>query len=389
MEGMDQLTRKIVDGTISHLPDKIQTFFVPYGLFVLTCLGLRRIPVVLLRGPTNPSGQIGTLLVAGHDPWVGYLPGRFFVGEPQRERVGNVWAWDLPAVLHRLGASADLTIVRADRLSAQKFLGKDYLVVPEWVGMRLTVPDDLNALVRGNHSIREDMRLARKHKLYPLVTLGEERFDEFYDAMYGPFSRARHGAMAIVKSRYDLRRRVRKGGILWVIRDNRPLAGMLFERKAGTLDMQAIGMATGELPLKKRGIMAALYYHCIAHAHRLKCTEVDFRGARPSLHDGLFRYKRKWGNILYERTDMYYDLLVRWNGVNGVVKEFLSHTGLIFREEGRLSAIHADESQSRRSLWIGGLYQLYLLTETGRQPMIDEKASLSIAGAGTDSQLSH
>ncbi|KPK15942.1 MAG: hypothetical protein AMK69_26615, partial [Nitrospira bacterium SG8_3] len=103
MEGMDRLTRKIVDGTISRLPDKIQTFFVPYGLFVLTCLGLRRIPVVLLRGPTNPSGQIGTLLVAGHDPWVGYLPGRFFVGEPQRERVGNVWAWDLPAVLHRLG----------------------------------------------------------------------------------------------------------------------------------------------------------------------------------------------------------------------------------------------------------------------------------------------
>jgi len=69
---------------------------------------------------------------------------------------------------------------------------------------------------------------------------------------------------------------------------------------------------------------------------------------------------------------MYYDLLVRWNGVNGVVKDFLSHTGLIFRDEGRLSGIHADESQSRRSLWIGGLHQLYLLTETGRQPMIDE-----------------
>jgi len=376
MESMNPLTSRAFDGVVSCLPDKAKHLLTRYGLFVLTCVGVRRIPIVLLRGPTNPSGQNGTLLVAGHDPWVGYLPGRFFLHEPQRERIGNVFAWELPAVLHRLGAAADLTIVRADRLSAEKFLGKGYLAVPEWVGMRLAVPDDLDAFVHGNHSIREDMRLAHRHKLYPLVTKGEERFDEFYDSMYGPFSQARHGAMAIVKSRHDLRRRLRKGGILWVIRDNHPLAGMLFERKNGTLGMQAIGMATGELPLKKRGIMAALYYHCIAHARRLKCTEVDFRGARPSLHDGLFRYKRKWGNTLYDRADMYYDLLVRWNGLNAVVKEFLSHTGLIFREESRLSAIYTDESQSGQSLWIRGLHRLYHLTESGRQPIIDEGASL-------------
>lgn len=383
---MNQLTRKVLEWTVSCLPDKAQALLMPYGLFALTGLGLRRIPVVLLRGPTNPSGQIGTLLVAGHEPWVGYLPGRFFEGELQRERIGNVLAGELPALLNRLRASADLTIVRVDRLSAQRFLGKDYLAVPEWVGMRLAVPDDLDALVRGNRSIREDMRLVRRHKLQPLLTEGEERFQEFYDSMYLPFSRARHGAMAFIKSRHDLRRRLRTGGILWITRDNHPLAGMLFERINATLDLQAIGMATGELPLKKRGIMAALYYYSIAYARQLKCAEVDFRGVRPSLHDGLLRYKRKWGNTLYDKTDTYYDLLVRWNVVNGVVKDFLSHTGLIFREEGRLSAIHADESQSRQSLWIEGLHQLYLLTEAGCQPMMDESASLSIASAKTDSQ---
>lgn len=131
--------------------------------------------------------------------------------------------------------------------------------------------------------------------------------------------------------------------------------------------------------------MAALYYFSILHARLLGCAEVDFRGARPSLHDGLLRYKRKWGNVLYDKTDSYYDLLVHWNGVNGVVKDFLSHTGLIFREKGGLSAIHADESQTCGSLWIGGLHQLYLLTEWGRQPMRNEETTLSIAGAGPDS----
>jgi hypothetical protein len=285
--------------------------------------------------------------------------------------------------------SADLTIVRADRLSAQKFFGKDYLAVPEWIDMRLAVPGDLDELVRSNRSIREDMRLVRKHKLQPLVTEGEERFDEFYDSMYVPFSRARHGAMAIIKGRQELRRYIRKGGILWVIRDNQPLAGVLYERKNDTLTLLAIGMATGELPLKKRGIMAALYYYSIAHARQLGCAEVDFRAARPSLHDGLLRYKRKWGNALCDNSNSYYDLLVRWNSVNGVVKDFLSHTGLIFRDEGRLSAIHADESQSRRSLWVEGLHRLYLLTESGRQPMMDEGVSMSVAGATPDSQRAY
>jgi len=383
---MKHLASKVVDWTISRLLlGKAQTLLTRYSLFAVACLGLRRVPVVLLRGATNQSGQQGTMLVAGHDPWVSYLPSRFFVGEPQRELVGNVSPWELPALLDRLRYSADLTIVRADRLSAQRFLGKDYLAVPEWVGMRLAVPDDLDALVRGTRSIREDMRLVRRHKLQPLVTEGEARFHEFYDSMYVPFSRARHGAMAFVKSRQDLRRRLRKGGILWVTRDDHPIAGILFERKNDTLDLQAIGMATGELPLNKRGIMAAIYYFSIAHARQLSCAEVDFRGTSPSLHDGLLRYKRKWGTTLYDKTDTYYDLLVRWNGVNGVVRDFLSHTGLIFRDEGRLSAIHTDESQSRRSLWVGGLHRLYLLTESGRRPMMDEGASLSIAGAGADS----
>ena len=389
MEKIHQLKNKVIEWVISCLSGKARTLVPRYGFYAWACLGLRGVPVVLLRGPTNPSGQLGTLLVAGHDPWVGYLPSRFFLGEPQRELVGNVSLRKLPALLDRRRVSADMTIVRADRLSAQKIFGKDYLAVPEWIGMRLAVPHDLDALVRGNRSIREDMRLVRRHKLQPLVTEGEERFDEFYDSMYLPFSRARHGANAIIRGRQYLRRCHRKGGILWVLQDNQPLAGVVFERNNDILDMQAIGILTAELPLKMRGVMAALYYYSIAHARQLGCAEVDFRAARPSLHDGLLRYKRKWGNALCDNPNSYYDLLVRWNRVNGVVKDFLSHTGLIFRDEGRLSAIQADESQSRRSLWVEGLHRLYLLTESGRQPMMDEGVSLSEAGATPDSQRAY
>ena len=387
---MNHLKSMMIEWVISRLSGKAQALIPRYGFYAWAYLGLRGVPVVLLRGPTIQSGQIGTLLVAGHDPWIGYLPGRFFLGEPQRELVGNVSLRKLPALLDRLRESADLTIVRADQLSAKKIFGQDYLAVPEWIDMRLTVPGNLDELVRSNRSIREDMRLVRKHQLQSLVTEGDERFDEFYDSMYVPFSRARHGAMAIIKGRQELRRFIRKGGILWVMRGNQPLAGVLYERKNDILNLLAIGMATGELPLKKRGIMAALYYYSIQHARQVGFAEVNFRAARPSLHDGLLRYKRKWGNALFDNPNSYYDLLVRWNSVNDVVKNFFSHTGLIFRDEGRLSAIHADESQSLRSLWIEGLHRLYFLTESGRQPMIDEGVPFerSRSNAGFSATLS-
>ena len=80
---------------------------------------------------------------------------------------------------------------------------------------------------------------------------------------------------------------------------------------------------------------------------------------RPSLHDNLFRYKRKWSAIVRDKPDNVYDLLVRWNTIGGVVTEFLAHTSLIFRDGDDLSAIHADLTQTRDALWIEGLRELY------------------------------
>jgi hypothetical protein len=233
------------------------------------------------------------------------------------------------------------------------------------------------------------MTLIRRHKFLPLVTQASEDFETFYHSMYVPFTHTRHGELASMRKPHDLRYRLGWGGILWILRDGQRVAGIQFEQNRQTLGLLALGIANGDLALVRDGAIAALYYHVIRLARELRCTTVDFRGSRPSLSDGLLRYKRKWGMTLYDRADTYYDLLVRWNSVNDVVKDFLSHTGLIFRDEGRLSAIHADESQNCRALWVGGLHRLYLLTESGRQTMMDEGEALSIAGAGSDTQQAY
>lgn len=360
---MSTVMRDMAEWAGARLPDRLREGITRVGLALLGWSGLRKTPVARLRGPTRGSGRPGVLLVAGHDPWAGYVAQRLFQGEPAREAVGEFALSSLPHVLDRLCGEADLTVARVDRRSAGRWTGLGYLPVPEWVGTRLRVPEDLEQLVRSGGSIKRDMVLVRRHQYRPVVTQGAQDCDAFYGSMYLPFARKRHGESAFLRSRQDLRRRVARGGILWVQRDGRRVAAVLFERKADTLDLLALGTADGDLSLEREGAVAALYYFIVKWAREMGCRTVDFRGSRPSLTDGLLRYKSKWGVTLYDKPDSYHDLLLRWRQGNSVVTEFLSHTPLIFRDGGGFSALLGNEHQREDELWVDGLRRCYRLAE--------------------------
>lgn len=363
---MSSVLRELAEWTGARLPDRLREGITRGGLSLLGWTGLRKTPVALLRGATRGSGRSGALLVAGHDPWIGYVSQRFFQGEPTCETIGAFTLSALPRLLDRFRREADLTVARVDRQSAKRWAGLDYLMVPEWVGTRLRVPDDLEQLVRSGGSIKRDMVLVRRHQYQPVVTQGAQDCEAFYDSIYLPFTRNRHGESAFLRSMQDLRRRVARGGILWVQRGGRPVAAVLYERKAETLDLLALGTVDGDLSLEREGAVAALYYFIVKWAREVGCSTVDFRGSRPSLTDGLLRYKSKWGVTLYDKTDSYHDLLLRWHQVNSVVTEFLSHTPLIFRDEEGFSALLGSERQREGDLWVDGLRRCYHLAEWQR-----------------------
>lgn len=362
---MSEWIRRIGEDFVSRLPDRVREALTRYGLFLLSWSGVLTVPVTLWHGVTSRPGQVGRVLVAGDDPWVRYLPQRFFAGDATCEPLGRVTIRSLPQFLKRFEKSADLTIIRVDRLSARTIFGSDYLAVPEWVGTRLTVPDNLDALVRSSSNIERDVRRVRRHNYVPVVSSGEEDVDLFYHSFYLPLSKARYKETLVVRPVHDLRRRVRQGGILWMQRERQRVAALLFEEKRGTLDVLAVGTMDGNPVLMKEGAIAALYYFVIKLARTRGYHTVDFRGSRPSLSDGVLRYKSKWGTTLYDKTDSYYDLLVRWDEVNEAVREFVSHTPLIFRDGEGFSALIGNEVQSEQELWVGGLQQCYRLAESG------------------------
>jgi hypothetical protein len=340
-----------------------------------------RVSIFILRGPTLMNGHPGTLLIAGNEYKIDFLTRRFFDGEPQREKVGELPLWNLARTLKRLRTSVDLTIVHLDRLSACLFFDSDYLAVPTWVGSTLTVPEDVKNLLKNNRNLKEDLRIVGRNKLSPEITQDEKDFEVFYKTMYVPFIRERHGEQAHIHDFCQLRRRFRRGGLLWVLNEGKRISGVLFERRGKILRSLAVGMVNWELGPRRTGAIVATYLFIIDHAKKLGCMLIDFGGSRPSLADGVLRYKRKWGVNPVEKRNILYDFLIHWNCFNRPVNSFLSNLSLIFRDQGGLSAItivdrnepatQTEAWKAHHSIWMTGLQRLYIVAPSGWQTSQD------------------
>jgi len=282
----------------------------------------------------------------------------------------------------------DLSIARVDRLSTRLFFRKNNLVVPESIGSRLVIPNDLETLVRANRSVKEDMRIVRRDGLTSEVSHDQHDWEIFYHTMYLPLMRRRHGDSAVIRNVHQLRRAFRRGGLVWVRRGKDRIAGGLFEHRNDVLRWLALGTAGGDVTLMRRGALAALYYFEIKLAHERRCTAIDFGGTPPILNDGLLLYKKKWGIQFVESSSTPYDLVIRWESPNEQLTEFLTRTPVIVRRDGGLAGVTALTPQAgigrsleeqvddiHRSLWMAGLDQLFVMVPSGYRHALDMRVT--------------
>jgi hypothetical protein len=329
------------------------------------------VPIARLSGPMQGSGRRGTLLVAGAPRWVSYLPNRIFAAPPTREVIGHAPVWALPRRLRELRGDADVTIARVDRISTRLWFDDDWLTVPEWIGSRIPLPIDVAALARESNSVAEDLRRTRLAGYTAEISHDAADLERFYREMLGPYIRARYGDEAYLPSIARLRAGFREGGLMWVLRDGARVAGHVYGRRGSGLTLIAIGAASLDAGLVGQGAMAAIYVLTLGYAMAQGCTEIDLRGMRPSLTDGLLRYKRKWGAVLYDRFDTPYSALVHWDRLDGAAHEFLTRVAPVFRVDDGLAAMAIVERATpwtstalraaHKALWAPGLTRLALL----------------------------
>lgn len=360
----------------SRLPEAVRESLTRWALSLATRTGLRRIPVYRVEGTLPASGAAAALLLAGHRPGAEYLPARFFDGEPSYRRLGSAPVWKLASLLERHGPGTELVIVRLDQGSASRWDAEkalpehDSVRVPEWIGTRIPVPQDLEPLLRGGGSIRRDMTLVRRHGYEPATSVEAHDLHTFYSDFYRAFTHERHGETGYLRTETDLRRRLPRSEMLFVERQGERVAAGFYERVDDDLLLLALGTLDGDLALVKDGALAALYYFVLRRAQELGCSGVDLRGCRPVLNDGLLQFKKKWGAELCEKAETYYDLFVHWPEGGPVVFDFLSRCPLIVRDGEGFAALTGDASISSEKVWVRGLERLDLLNDDGRAVLL-------------------
>lgn len=180
-----------------------------------------------------------------------------------------------------------------------------------------------------------------------------------------------------------------KGIVLWATRNGQPVAGTFLERRGPVLFSLLSGILDGDPEHLKRGALAAVYIHSFEYARRLGCRYFDLGGCRPSLQDGVLRFKRKWGITLRDRHAPH-DFLVRWDKWTPAVEAFLAGTSLIYRHPRGLPAVAAlacdepaaqpDADRARHLLWTGGLAHLSLVSSAGWQPRVTAPSHTLLRG---------
>ncbi len=318
-----------------------------------------RHPIRRLTGQTH-AGSRGVLLMGGSDPALEYMPGLFFADEPEVALLERVPLLRLGRRLRELRGQADLTCARVDGWAAPYGFDQAFLRVPEWIRSSMPVPGNDAGLRRGNNSLRQDLRLIRKHGYVTEASHADADLEDFYQRMFRTHTLARHGSVSYLRTLAELRPLFRRGALLWIKAENVRVGGVLCSRAGERMVMAANGVLPGAGDWLRKGVLAATYAAAIEHARAEGCTRLDFGGTRPSVSDSLLRYKRKWGAELDRKTANHHLLLTAWNSNLPSIVAMLRRTPLLFRRSSMLCVVTAEDACEPEALTLDGIDETWL-----------------------------
>ena len=169
--------------------------------------------------------------------------------------------------------------------------------MPAWVRQRVSIERNWQTQVdRLRRNTRQEVgRVLRKYGYECQPTNDPGDYQRFFEHVYRPYILRRHGPSALLVDRGRFLRECRRGAILQLLCNGRPIAGAVLRRVANTMAVLWTGTDDTTAGDGTRGVTDALDYFSLLYAHLSGCRWLDFGRSRPDLRDGALRYKRKWG----------------------------------------------------------------------------------------------
>lgn len=169
--------------------------------------------------------------------------------------------------------------------------------------------------------------------------------------------------------------------IIEILREDTVIAAGILIDNNGSLESLWLGIPADLEPPMYDGAFSALYYYAVRIAYDSGCRQVDCLTNRPTLNDGVLRYKRKWGAMFSGCDAMDGLISLKPMREHPAVMAFLRHNPLISLVDGGLVAkllLDEPELSVERVLetfdgyYTEGLRSLRLYSLHGFAPAVDD-----------------
>lgn len=307
---------------------------------LLKSLVTYRADAIVLTGREKYSGEHLRVFYFGLGENLSYLTDLLFSEYEDNIQAANVSPWRAPAWCEKFQAGVDIVILDLPWPVCRVVRSDGFLTLAPWVNMIIPIGKTWEDVVgRWSKNVKgADLRPIRKHQLNFRMINSEQAFRDFYNVFYVPYVTMRFGDAVFIEPEEKIVAVHEYGEIIEILRENTVIAEAILIDVDGSLGFHWIGAPVDIDPPMREGAFAALYYFIIRLAYERGCNEVDCFTSRPTLSDGVLRFKRKWGAMLSDCDDMNGQILLKPMRINQAVLTNMGHNPLITRVDDRFIA---------------------------------------------------
>lgn len=302
---------------------------------------------VLLTGKEKHSSELLRVFYFGVGENLAYLIELLYSEHEDAIQATDVNPWRARTWCEKFQSEVDLVVLDLP-WPVCRFVKKDgFLTLAPWVNMVIPIGDTWEAVVgRWAKNVKgEDLRRIRKHQLNYRMVDSEQAFRDFYHSFYVPYVTMRFGDAVFIEPEAKIVSIHEYGEIIEIIRGDTVIAAGILIDVDGSLGFHWTGIPTDIDPPMRDGAFAALYYFIVRLAYERGCDEVDCFTSRPTLSDGVLRYKRKWGGILSGCDTLNGQILLKPMRSNRAVTTFLrQHPPITLVEGGFVARVLLEEN---------------------------------------------
>jgi hypothetical protein len=247
-----------------------------------------------LSGEERHTGLPLTVLCATRAPNRSYLVKMLFAPGCRQEPLGRICLANLLRTSTKSACPLLLAEVHHTQCRLLCLAGETYFI-PVWVEGVV----DLAAMAyRSSHSLQQDLRLSRVHRLEVTVTQDPVWLDRFYNEMYLPTVTKAHGSSAEPRPLGELRTAFARGDLLLVCNPTGCLGGLLLGYEPESPRIHCVGVLGGDRDHLRHGAVSALYDFAFRRLEQGGYTKVRLGLSRAFLNDGVTRYKKKFAQTI-------------------------------------------------------------------------------------------